>query len=291
LDDRTIVEYENILGKVTFRVDSPFWIEEIESGSSVDVNLREVQAVGQVGTTITSQDVQPRSFTMSGSIHDPIDENRRELLDIIVPKYRSTLTVNHNGGSWFLDVVPTKTPHITPGKAIQYFQVTLHAAYPYWRTVEMINHSLNTIIPHFMFPYTHTASPDPLMFSEYLTNYYTSVYNTGSVPIGCTIQIAARQATVTNPQITNLATSQQIKIQKTLIVRDRFIINTAFGEKYVRFSSGNGPDENGFKYLTFDSDLGFELVPGENIIHFDAESNRDYAVVNIIKPAGVTQGL
>ena len=70
----------------------------------------------------------------------------------MAPQIPATLTIEQNGESWYLDVVPTKTPEVTPGNGVQYFQ-TLYAAYPYWRTTASYATQVAGLIAMFKFPF------------------------------------------------------------------------------------------------------------------------------------------
>ena len=286
MNNQTKIIYENYIGKIEFSYDSPFWISTPSGMTSDEIEISETSGAMQVGTTITGQSVLPKKFTLDGVIFEPLVVNRKNLINIMAPQIPSTLTVIENNESWFLDVVPQKTPEIEDGIVAQNFQVTLYAAYPFWKTTEQYTSQLVGIVPLFQFPFDTSGS---WSISEFTDNYFTEVENEGNSPIEFSITFSAR-SDVSNPELYHMGSDKFIKLNKSMIAGEVIVVSTKYGEKGVLCYDTNGNVSNGFKYLTIDSDLSMQLLPGNNLLRFDA-GNRQGLSITVNAPKGVKSGV
>lgn len=287
MNEKTVFAYESAIGTLVFAYDSPFWITNVDGVSSVDIDISESRSSMQIGATIAGQSVKPRSFTLDGAIFEPIQAGRDRVLDIIAPQTPATLTITQDGQSWYLDVVPQRTPEITPGNGVQYFQVQLHAAYPYWRSTTSYANQLVGMTPLFRFPF-HTGGS--WWLSRFTDDYFSTVQNHGNVPIEFRVTFAARSA-LSNPELYHMDTGKRIRLIKSMTAGETVAVSTIYGEKGVACTSASGDVTNGFKYLSIDSDLSMSLIPGPNLLRIDAASNREGLGVRIEAPTGVKSGV
>lgn len=267
----TVFVYENSLGSVTFSYKSPFWITEIDGASSVDVVISSSHSPQQAGEKIASQRVKEKILLVSGCIFEPLRENRKKLIDIMSPCVNSTLTIIENGESWYLDVVPVRTPEIDPGEGVQNFQMRLYAAYPYWRTTEEYATQIAGITPLFKFPF-YTGGT--WWISRFSNDYFKTIDNAGNVPIGFRVVFTARGA-LSNPELYHMDTKKKILIKKDMVAGERIVVSTIYGEAGVMAASSDGVRTNGNKYLSIESDLTMAIVPGKNLLRIGASSNRE----------------
>lgn len=287
MNENTVFTYENAIGKLTFEYNSLMWITDVDGMSSVEIDIAESRSTMQIGSSISSQSVRPRSFTIDGAIFDPITTNRERLIDIIAPQIPATLTILQNGESWYLDVVPEKTPEITPGNGVQFFQTRLHAAYPYWRTTASYASQIAGLQALFKFPFFTGGS---WWISRYTDSYFNTIENRGNVPVEFQVTFTARSA-LDNPEIYHMDTGKRILIRKSMIAGERVAVSTIYGKKGVVCTSPSGEVTNGFKYLSIDSDLSMTLIPGPNLIRINADTNREGLGVRIEAPEGVKSGV
>lgn len=286
MNENTVFIYENTIGKLVFQVDSPLWITDVDGMSSVEIDIASSRSTMQVGSSITSQSVRPRSFTMGGALFEPIAFYRERLLRIMAPQVPATLTIEQNGESWYLDVVLEKTPEITPGNGVQYFQVKLYAAYPYWRTTASYATQVAGLNALFKFPFNTGGT---WWISKYSDSYFTSIENKGNVPVEFRVTFTARAALV-NPELYNVDTGKRILIRKSMIAGERVSVSTIYGHKGAVCTSASGEVSNGFRYLSVDSDLSMALKSGSNLLRIDAV-NREGLSVRIEAPEGVKSGV
>jgi len=287
MDGNTVFTYENKIGKLVFAYNSPLWVSDVDGMSSVEIDIAESRSTMQIGSSITAQSVRPRSFTIDGAIFEPIHANREKLLDILAPQIPATLTITQNGESWFLDVVPEKTPEVSPGEGVQFFQTRLHAAYPYWRTTATYTMQLSGIIAMFKFRFFTGGS---WWISKYGDSFFNTIENKGNVPVEFNVIFSAR-GMVSNPELYHMDTRQRILVRKSMSAGERIIVSTIYGQKGVICISASGEVTNGFRYLSLDSDLSMMLQPGENLLRMDAGSNRENLNVSIDAPEGVRSGV
>lgn len=286
MNQNTVFIYENTIGRLVFRYDSPLWITDVDGMSSVEIDIAEAQSTGQIGASITSQNVRPRSFTLDGAIFEPIQTHRERVLHIVAPQIPATLTVEQGGESWYLDVVPEKTPEITTGDGVQYFQTRLRAAYPYWRTTATYAAQVAGLVAMFKFPF---STGGRWWVSRYSDSYFTTIENKGNVPVEFQVTFTARAA-LDNPELYHVDTGKRILIRKSLIAGESVTVSTVYGCKGVVCTSAAGAISNGFKYLSVDSDLAMTLRPGSNLLRIDAV-NREGLGVRIEAPEGVKSGV
>lgn len=286
MNENTVFTYENNIGKLVFQYDSQMWITDVDGMSSVEIDIAESRSAMQVGSSITSQNVRPRSFTIDGAIFEPIAPARKRILNIIAPQIPATLTIKQGRESWYLDVVPEKTPEITPGNGVQFFQTRLRAAYPYWRTTASYATQIAGLAAMFKFPFNTGGS---WWISRYSDSYFATIENRGNVPVEFRVTFTARAA-LDNPELYHVDTGKHILIRKTMVAGERVVVSTIYGNKGVTCISPSGAITNGFKNLSVDSDLSMTLNPGSNLLRIDA-TNREGLGVRIEAPEGVKSGV
>lgn len=287
MNETTKFIFENALGKITFAYESDFWITEIDGLSSVDVDISESRSSNQVGASLASQSIQPRTIPIDGCIYEPLALNRDSLIGTVAPGIHSTLTVIDNGRSWFLDVVPTQTPNIAPGNGLQHFQMELYSPYPYWRSSEAVGAEIAGITKLFRFPF-YTGGT--WRISEYSNSFFKTVTNTGNVPIEFRVTFTAR-GELRNPELYHMGSRKRIKILKTMTTGERMVVSTIYGSRGIVNISAGGASSNGYKYLSKENRLDMAILPGENIFRIDAEENRENLGVRIDAPQGVRSGV
>lgn len=287
MNETTVFTYESAIGKLVFEYNSLLWITEIDGVSSVEVDISQSRSNMQVGSSISGQSVQPRSFTIDGAIFEPIATNRVRLIDIIAPQMPATFTVIQGNESWYLDVVPERTPEITPGNGVQYFQARLRAAYPYWRTTTSYAQQIAGLNAMFQFPF---FTGGVWWISQYSNSYFSTIENRGNVPIEFQVTFSARSA-LSQPELYHVDARKRILIRKDMIAGEQVVVSTIYGQKGVTCINTAGVATNGFKYLSTDSDLTMVLMPGPNLLRIDAASNREGLGTRIAAPEGVKSGV
>ena len=158
------------------------------------------------------------------------------------------------------------------GRTFQKALINLTAPFPYWRSPEVTTEPLAAFLPRFRFPFRF-----PVVFGE--RGSQATLYNDGDVP--CPIEIEFN-GPAQLPIVRNVTTGEFIRIEKSLNVGEKLIINTSHGrERKVIVDKGNGEIENAFHYIDIWESTLFQLAVGENVIEYDAVASGGQAVVRI----------
>ena len=83
-----------------------------------------------MGSTISSQSVQPKDITVNGAVLKELEKNRRAILACIAPGNTGRLTIRQGGEGWYIEGAPKTTPVFSDGSKVQSFQFVLHCLYP-----------------------------------------------------------------------------------------------------------------------------------------------------------------
>lgn len=273
MNQDTKIRYQSAGGILDFAFNSDFWIEKI-AGLQTDISLNTSQSVGQRGSTVNGQSVQPKKVTVNGAIFGNVEANRTKVLAAILPLQEAKITFLQNGESWYLEGWPTKTPIFEDGVGVQEFQFQFYVPYPYFRSSEQRSYQLSGLRAMWHTPF-YTGGR--FYISKYTEDAFCRVANTGNVAQAITLALYAA-AEVTRPVIHNVERGSHIWINKVMAPGEQMVISTHDKDKdagqAVRFFAQDGSESNGFKYLTPDSDLAMAVAPGGNIFMADAAANK-----------------
>ncbi len=287
MNENTTFVYENALGRVVFGLREGIWISEAEGLSGVQVDFSENQSAGQIGASVAGQSVQARHVSIEGVLFEPVEVNRQKLIDVFVPGVLSKFSKVDGDISYFLEVFPVSTPEISPGQALQNFQVQLKAPYPYWKSASRVSTQVVGIEKRFEFPFDTSEQWHVSVYTEMM---YKEVLNSGNVPVDFDVVFTAR-AILQNPEIYHMNTRERIAFLYTMQLGDMIRVYTSEGQRRVEMVRADGAAENGFKYLTLDSNMFMKLQPGVNLLRADAAQNRQALNVMVHSPQGVSAGV
>lgn len=280
--------YENGAESIHFHPDGEFRLTVTPDVSSIAVELSEAQTAGQIGTSITNQSIVGRDITFTGCILKNLAENRRKLLRVVAPGRHARMVYDDGARRLVLEGVPVQTPMIESGAVVQDFQFRFHAPYPYWRNEQPQSVDVAGLTPLFRFTFDTGGA---WMVSEFSNHYYHQLYNDGNVPVEMEVQFYARSA-VKNPELFHMGNRTRIALQKTMLAGESIVVSTVYGRRGVWYYPGAGAAaENGFRYLTVDSNLSMALDAGDNWLRFDAETNRQGMRCNVKAYMGVCSGV
>lgn len=279
--------YDNGSEQLTFCKKGAFWLTSPPDLSSVQVEITGAQTAGQVGSVITAQSVRPKNITLTGAIIGDTLRNRQKLLRVVMPGKVARLTYRIDGKSWYVDGAPSHTPIVGAGDVVQDFQFQFHVPYPYWRTTEESVFSLAGLDRLFSFPFICAGR---WYISEFSDSYTKVFVNEGNVPLEFELRIHAL-GEVSRPVLTHLGTGQCIRLERVLAPGQKLVVSTLYGKRGARLVEADGSETNAFRWLGFESDLAMRMLPGDNLLHFDAEDGRAGARVTLTAPKGVLSGV
>jgi hypothetical protein len=240
-----------------------------------------------VGSSVTGQSVQPRQITMEGCLLGPLAGSRRRLIEVMAPGGEARLSVADGEREVWLEVVPLRTPEIGLGEGVQHWQAQLKAAYPYWRTADAYAEPIAGLESRIRLP---IFTGGTWMISRYTGSYFKNIPNTGNMPIAFTVVLTARSE-VRGPELYHMGARTRIKLMRTMAAGETITVCTQSGKRGVEIRLPDGSQQNGFRYLTLDSDLSMALLPGENLLRLGADTNREGLSARLHAPKGVLSGV
>lgn len=287
MDIQTTLTYTSALGAVEISPDGPVWVSEIKGASGLPVELAKQAGFEQIGETITSQTVRGRSVTLNGCVRRNVRYNRQHMLDVIAPLQKGVLTVNDAGRVWYLEVYPTQAPDFTDGPSAQDFQITLFAQYPYWRTTARARTLIGGLQALFRIPFHLTGK---FYISRYSQTFMTNVPNTGNVSIPFTAIFKA-VTDVVAPELYHVNSRTFIRILGTIEAGQTITVNTTYQNRTVTLTDKDGTVSDAFHRLDLDSNYAMMLEPGDNVMRYTAQQNREGLRLYIVAEEGVVNGI
>ncbi len=290
MTDNMVITYKYGEQSIVFSKDTNFWLSDI-TGLGLEVDFKTTQNNFSPGEALYAQNVSGRYLSFTGEIIGDLRLNREKMLNLIAPMQNAVIVFEENGESWQIDVVPEKTPEIEPGAGIQSFQFTVFAPYPYFRTLEQKSYVLSGYTPMWKTPFTMSG---PFYISMQNPNAYTVIKNIGNVNLSFVWEVYAINA-IANPSLKNVNTGEEISIIKSMEKGDRFRISTFYKDKEsgtsLVFITSDGAQENAFRYISPQSDLNMQIMPGDNIFLANAEENKHNLQSIIIASGGERHSL
>lgn len=254
---------------LTFSLKSGLIITDFSLLSGLPVTISTSQSISQIGGTVESQLIDPRSSTVKGFIRGNGVEGKRRLLSVIRPLEKAKILVN---GQYSMDVYVSDTPAVERENMFPQFEFGVTAPYPFWQSTSETVTPMAGITGMFQFPWNLTQ---PYKFGELLSSYFTSVYNAGQVPTGFDLEISA-SGPAKNPVFEEINTGDMLKLNKALETGERVTVSIK-NDGLTAISNIDGDIEG---LIDIDSTL-FSLRAGDNVIRYDADSGRENLSVSI----------
>ena len=129
-----IIIYKNEMGDtVEFSRWSGFFLTDFPLLSGLPISVSTSQSIDQLGGTIESQVVNPKTVTVKGFIQGDGTAGKQKLLQVIRPLEKGRFTVN---GQYSIDVVVSDTPTVERMRMFPQFDFGVTAPYPFWQRTE-----------------------------------------------------------------------------------------------------------------------------------------------------------
>lgn len=272
------LRFTNSNGEVIdFLVGGDYAPSDIEGVGDVEAEVQTQKAPFQDGSAYLDSVLTERliSFrvTMVAKDSTEVQARRQRLSRVLNPKLGiGKLEVEDGGVTRYIDCVPDHIPTYpggrdTRGERYQIAFVDLLAPDPYWKGG--LIQTEPTFEPLFEFPFEGE-------FTMGISRDERLIINDGDAEAPMLIEF---RGPAVNPRVTNETTGGFIKVNQTLDEGETMRIDTADGNKSVRFIAADGTERNVFNWIDLDSTF-FKLVPGENHLTYTADSNIQGAVVN-----------
>lgn len=262
---------------ITFRLGSPFMINNVEGLGEVGADIQTQKAPFQDGSTFIDAVMVERDIsfnvTIKGKSDTEVSQHRATLGRVFNPKLGiGTLRYQYGDIVRVIEATPTHVPNFPSGNENRgsQFQIALLdliAHDPYWKTEGIEGEP--TFEPLFQFPFSGE-------FQMGISRDERLIVNEGDVPSSLIVEF---YGPAINPTVTNETTGEFIKVNQTLQEGEYMRINTADGEKSVVFIDETGDERNVFNWIDLDSTF-FKLAVGDNYITYTADNDIQGAIVN-----------
>ena len=126
--------------------------------------------------------------------------------------------------------------------------------------------------------------------SQYRQSLYTTVVNTGNQETAFTLDLRAT-ARVLNPMLWHNGTRTFIRLNKEMLPGERAVISTEEDKLGCTYYGADGSEQDGFRWMDYDTDWWMTLAPGDNVLRLTAEEGRENLTVTITAPKGVASNV
>ncbi len=292
MDKNTVISYKSDGGELVFRwpARGSLWFTGI-NGLQTEIDMTTSQSYGQAGSTISGQNVLPKTVTFNGALYGSnareVQLLRDRILSVVAPQKQARVTFSLVGGeSWFIDGYPKQTTEFSDGDTLQKFQFEFYVPYPFFRSGESKSYQLSGLRALWRTPF-YTGGT--FHISKYTEDAFKRVENSGNVEQSISLKLYA-SAEVTDPIIYNVDKGTFIAIRKVFKTGESMLISTFGADKDAGraavFVEANGTESNGFRLITPDSDLSMTVSPGGNIFMADASANKQNLRCTLITSGG-----
>jgi len=243
-------------------------------------------SMGQDGETFVASRIEGRDIEIFGHIkdRDKIRKHlrRRDLNRILNPQYSAALVYEFGPFRRVIACKVDKGPIINRKGIFERFTIQLSCLNPFWRDGHETRNNIAAWMGAFEFPDIDGGlelNDDEGWEIEYREpSLIVNVFNGGDVETGLRAEFKAL-GQLENPSILNVHTMEFIKLNISMVAGDILSLNTGYGEKNVTLTR-NGTTTTAFRHLDIDSTY-MQLVPGDNLFRYDAETNLDNLEVSI----------
>lgn len=266
------VTFINSRGESIELYQTPFFLNKIEGLGDVDAEVQTQRAPGQDGSTPIEVLLEERYIPIEVVILENLLLNRQIISKVINPKLGEGLLIYENDMvRREILAIPEHVPKFDDVRPRlgQNAVISFRCPNPYWKseavTEEPIFESL------FEFPFEGDVEMG-------IQRDQRIIFNDGDVESPIRVEFFGPAL---NPRITNHTTGEYIKVKQELLEGERMILDTSDDNMSVYFINSLGEERNVFNWIDLNSTF-FKLVIGENDIEYNADSNIQGTIVNII---------
>ena len=253
--------------------ENKYIVGNVEGLTPPSADISFVENLGD-GAEFKHERTSKRNLVINMNIVGNAEDNRIQLYRYIKNgKYIKVYFKNGRRNVWIEGYV--ETLEIDQFNMKTTCQISILCPNPWWKDIEEVIHSINTIKGNFYFPF---YTIDPIPFSTYDTIQILNLINKGDISSGMTIEVFAR-GSITNLKIFNRETTEYIGLgceerPFTLQAGDKIIITTHINNKRIKLIR-NAEEINIFNDLTPDSTF-LQVGAGDNVFTYTADSGNEY---------------
>ena len=261
--------------------NAPYILTKLEGMGAITTNIQSQKAPYQDGETFIDAVLEPRTpyaeVMILAENEAEMGYRRRRLTEILNPKLGPGKLRYENGeikveveavielGPVFPDAGDFKDK-------MQPAMINFYCPEPFLKQINDTINEMRAVVGGFEFPLEITYS---FRFEESGENLI--VKNTGDVSVPVLIEF---NGPALNPRVDNLTTGEFVRVNREIPDGGKLIISTEFGNKKVVLVTDDG-EVNSMHWLDLESTF-WQLVPGDNLLSYSADSGKEAAVVRII---------
>lgn len=252
--------------------ENKFTVDNIDGLTPPSASISLVDNTGD-GAEFVHERTGARTIVINFYINGDVEQNRIELYKYIKNgKYIKMYFENGVRNVWVDGRV--ESIEIDQFAMNTSAQVSIVCPDPWWKDVEEVINSINTVKPSFIFPFSIV---EPIPISVYEIIQILNLVNQGDVSSGVTIEITAR-GTIVNPIIFNRETKEYIGFGTEeqpyeMQGGDKIVITTHTNNKEAKLIR-NAEEINIFNYLKEGSTF-LQVSSGDNIFTYSADSGNE----------------
>lgn len=254
--------------EMAFGKHSAYKIRSIQGLETSDITLTATENAGIDGATVTNRRLGPRHIDIVGGIPSGDREVYREnLVRFFNPANEGTAIIEYCGRKrkvgYLIENVDFGT--LDSVYKIPEFTVSLYCENPMLLSTSSYGRNIAAFIPQFSLPFKCTAEKKQIMGYQKISQSIL-IANDGDKAVGAEFVVTATRGEVDSPTIRNETTGQYIKVMRKLFMGDTLQISTIPRQKEILINGSNAITD-----MDRMSDLSLCIIPGDNVVEYDAE--------------------
>lgn len=254
--------------EMAFGKHSAYKIRSIQGLETSDITLTATENAGIDGATVTNRRLGPRHIDIVGGIPSGDREAYREtLVRFFNPSNEGTAIIEYCGRKrkvgYLIENVDFGT--LDSVYKIPEFTVSLYCENPMLLSTSSYGRNIAAFIPQFSLPFKCTVEKKQIMGYQKISQSIL-IANDGDKAVGAEFVVTATRGEVDSPTIRNETTGQYIKVMRKLFMGDTLQISTIPRQKEILINGSNAITD-----MDRMSDLSLCIIPGDNVVEYDAE--------------------
>lgn len=254
--------------EMAFGKHSAYKIRSIQGLETSDITLTATENAGIDGATVTNRRLGPRHIDIVGGIPSGDREVYREnLVRFFNPANEGTAIIEYCGRKrkvgYLIENVDFGT--LDSVYKIPEFTVSLYCENPMLLSTSSYGRNIAAFIPQFSLPFKCTVEKKQIMGYQKISQSIL-IANDGDKAVGAEFAVTATRGEVDSPTIRNETTGQYIKVMRKLFMGDTLQISTIPRQKEILINGSNAITD-----MDRMSDLSLCIIPGDNVVEYDAE--------------------
>lgn len=250
--------------------ESKYQIVKIDGLTSPKANITSTILANMHGEKFKSSRIEMRNIVINVRLKGNVEENRIALYNYFDNGKEVKLYYQNGTRNVFIYgyCENIDSDFFSQNEEVQ---ISILCLNPFWKNINTTVIDVSQTFDNFEFPFA--IEKEGISFSDYFENREVTIINSGDVETGTKIILTTNSSNVLNPIIYNVHTREFLKLNTSLNVGDKIIINTNKGEKSITKIS-NGIVINEINTLETGSSW-LQLNKGSNLFTYQSEENQN----------------